>query len=97
MKQVTIKLPLSNRFVHVDGWLFNFAGLRLVAHKDHLQHKWWKVSEFSTGLNLPCQRCHVNTRTAKIAEAIKCLTQMTSAYICEAVQVGIDTVGIINN
>lgn len=96
MKKVTIKVPTQSRNMFVDGWLFCFAGLRMVAHKDPISRRYWTISEFSTGLRLPTYNCAINTRKAKIETAIEFLRRQTSKYICEAVQEGIKTVGILN-
>ena len=79
----------------VEGYLFNYAGLKLVLHKEFINSKWWKVYEYSTGYDLG-SRCSETTRKASIIAAQKLLDRLGSLRICQGIQEAMRRSGILN-
>ena len=81
----------------IEGWLFMYAELRLVAIKEFINSKWWRVYEYSTGYDLG-SRCSETTRRASIGAACKLLDRMGSIRICNAIKTVIEKEGqLLNN
>ena len=97
MKRVVFSTKENEQFNMMrEGWLFIYAGLRLIALKECTNSKWWSVYEYSTGYDLG-SRCSKNTRTDTILAAHKLLDRLGSLRICKGIQAAINQSGILNN
>jgi len=94
MKKIVMKCQ-RNKIDSIQGWLFTYAGLRLVVTKEITNWKWWRVYEYSTGCNLGSKPSGT-TRKKAILNAQKLLDRLGSLRICKGLQTAINQSGILN-
>lgn len=92
MKQVTIKVA-RDPIVELTGWLFDYAGLQLVAVQE-IKSFWWAIYEYSTGRQ--ANRKAEKTRKATIDIMKQEFDNRGSMQICQAIQTCIDEGPLLN-
>jgi len=94
MKKIVMKCQ-QDKIGNIQGWLFTYAGLRLVVAKEVTDRKWWRVYEYSTGWYLGSKLSRT-TRKDAILNAQKLLDRIGSLRICVGIQAVIYQSGILN-
>ena len=91
MKQVTIKIPRTP-IIELTGWLFEYAGLRLVAIQETAP--WWATFEYSTGRKAIWHSAKTRKEAIRIVKEE--FDQRHSMQICECLETAINENGILN-
>jgi len=97
MKRVTFKARTEDGVYETDGYLFTYAGLRLVVkrHSNPSLTKYWHVLEYSTGRGIP--GTIGETRKEAMAEAKQRLDRYGSLTVCKVLDAAICSgTGILN-
>ena len=97
MKRITFKAWKEDGVYETDGYLFTYAGLRLVVkrHGNPNLVKYWDVLEYSTGRGIP----EVTSRTRKeaMAKAKQVLDRYGSLTVCKVIDAVICSgTGVLN-
>jgi len=95
MKRVTFKAWKEDGVYETDGYLFTYAGLRLVVKRYDSPTKFWYVFEYSTGRGIPgTMGC---TRKEAVAKAKRGLDYCGSLTLCKVLDAVICSgTGILN-
>jgi len=95
MKRVTFKARTEDGVYETDGYLFTYAGLRLVVKRHNHLTEFWNVLEYSTGRGIP--GIIGRTRKEAVVEAKQRLDRYGSLTVCKVLDAAICSgTGILN-
>lgn len=86
----------SAEYPKLTGWLFSYAGLKLIACKFYANAKWWNIVEFSTGRQVSIFGSRTTTRKETIRLTKAQLDRQGSIIICQAIEAALVDTGILN-